>query len=71
MTIRNARFFFTSFSTLIPNPSLRYFCTNITAVKRISQVQCRLQFQEKSPQSNLIAVSSLLKKYGFPALELP
>lgn len=74
MTIRSVRFFFTSFSnppTLIPNPSLRFFCTNTTAVKRISQVQYPLQFQEKSPQRNLIAVSSLLKKYGFPALELP
>ncbi|KAM3357211.1 transcription termination factor MTERF15, mitochondrial [Capsicum galapagoense] len=74
MTIRKARFFFTSFSTpstLIPNPSLRYFCTNTTAVKRISQVQYPLQFLEKSPQRNLIAVSSLLKKYGFPAPELP
>lgn len=74
MTIRSVRFFFTPFSnpsTLIPNPSLRYLCTSTTAIKRISQVQYPLQFQEKSPQRDLIAVTSLLKKYGFPALELP
>lgn len=73
MTIRIIRSFFTSFSdpaTLIPNPSLRYFCTNPTVAKRISQIQYPLQFQESSPQRNLIVVSSLLKRYGFPALEL-
>ncbi|CAN4090781.1 unnamed protein product [Withania somnifera] len=74
MTIRRIRFFFTSFSnpsTLIPNPSLCYICTNTTAGKRIYQVQYPRQFQEKSSQRNLTAVSSLLKKYGFPALGLP
>ncbi|KAJ8547035.1 hypothetical protein K7X08_010621 [Anisodus acutangulus] len=74
MIIRSIRSLLTSFSnpaTRIPNPSLRYFCTNTKAVKRISQVQYPLQFQENLPQRNLVAVSSLLKKYGFPALELP
>ncbi|XP_059294689.1 transcription termination factor MTERF15, mitochondrial [Lycium ferocissimum] len=74
MNIRILKSLFTSFSsptTIIPNPNLRYFCTNTTAVKRISQFKYPLQFQQKSPQRNLIAVSSLLTKYGFPALELP
>nr|XP_016514869.1 PREDICTED: uncharacterized protein LOC107831600 [Nicotiana tabacum] len=74
MTIRIIRFFVTSFTnpaTLIPNPSLRYFRTNPTVAKQISQIQYPLHFQESSPQRNLIAVSSLLKRYGFPALELP
>lgn len=73
MTSRSIRIFFMPFSnpsTLIPNPSLRCFCTNTTTVKRKSQVQYPLQFHEESPQRNLIAVSCLLKKYGFPALEL-
>ncbi|XP_060180474.1 transcription termination factor MTERF15, mitochondrial [Lycium barbarum] len=74
MNIRILKSLFTSFSsptTIIPTPNLHYFCTNTTAVKRISQFEYPLQFQQKSPQRNLIAVSSLLTKYGFPALELP
>lgn len=74
MATRSVRLFFTLFSnhsTLTPKPSLCCFCTYTTAAKRISQVQYLQQFQEKSPQRNLISVSSLLKKYGFPDPELP
>lgn len=44
---------------------LRYFSAKVN-----SQIQYPLDFNQKSSQRNLISISSLLKRYGFPLSEL-
>nr|GMD37522.1 transcription termination factor MTERF15, mitochondrial [Ipomoea batatas] len=49
---------------------LRHFSAKPRAAKLNSQIQYPLDFKQKSLQRNLIPISSLLKRYGFPLSEL-
>ncbi|KAK4739342.1 hypothetical protein R3W88_003039 [Solanum pinnatisectum] len=64
MTSRSVKLFFTSFSnpsTLIPNPSLRCFCTNTTVVKRKSQKNRRLLNLDPAKIENSLKILLSLK----------